>query len=124
VAAAAFFACACLPGGAVGFGLLAFAVAGLACSALLPLVISFGQKEFTSLAASVAGGLIAFYQMGYGLAAFGVGTLETHLRLELNTIFGGAAMVALVMAAFSFVVVRPEKQMVPPISNANAEKLI
>jgi NAD(P)-dependent dehydrogenase (short-subunit alcohol dehydrogenase family) len=45
------------------------------CSALLPLVISFGQAELKTIAASVAGGLIAFYQIGYGIAAFGVGPL-------------------------------------------------
>jgi hypothetical protein len=37
----------------------------------LPLTISFGQKELTDITASVAGGLIAFYQIGYGIAAFG-----------------------------------------------------
>ena len=58
-------------------GLLAFALAGLGCSALLPLTISFSQRELTAIAASVAGGLIAFYQIGYGLAAFGVGPLQT-----------------------------------------------
>ena len=58
-------------------GILAFGLAGLGCSALLPLTISFGQEELTAIAASVAGGLIAFYQMGYGIAAFGVGPLQS-----------------------------------------------
>jgi hypothetical protein len=58
-------------------GILTFALAGLGCSALLPLTISFGQKELTTIAASAAGGLIAFYQIGYGIAAFGVGPLQT-----------------------------------------------
>ena len=65
-------------------GLLAFGLAGLGCSALLPLTISFGQEELTAIAASVAGGLIAFYQMGYGIAAFGVGPLQERAGLGLD----------------------------------------
>jgi fucose permease len=119
VVAAAFVACACLPKTGAGLGLLAFALAGLGCSALLPLTISFGQKELTSIASSVAGGLIAFYQIGYGIAAFGVGPLQTHAGLDLNTIYGGTAAIAIVMAVLSFVVVRPERQPAAQISNAN-----
>ena len=36
------------------------------------------------MAASVAGGLIAFYQIGYGIAAFGVGPLQRRAGLELE----------------------------------------
>ncbi len=75
------------------------------CSALLPLTISFGQEELVAIAASVAGFLIAFYQMGYGIAAFGVGPLERFTGLDLRQIYGLVAVVALVMAALSFVVV-------------------
>ncbi len=67
----------------------AFGLAGLGCSALLPLVISFGQKELATLSASVAGGLIGFYQMGYGLAAFGVGPLQSWGKLSLAGITAG-----------------------------------
>jgi len=49
---------------------------GLGCSALLPLTISFGQERLTVMSASVASGVIASYQLGYGLAAFGVGPLR------------------------------------------------
>jgi MFS family permease len=102
----AFVIIATLPAGSVGLGILAFGLAGLGCSALLPLTISFGQEELTAIAASVAGGLIAFYQMGYGLAAFGVGPLEDYLGVGLNTLFGVAAVIALILAALSFVVTR------------------
>ena len=109
VAAAAFVIIALLPNGAPYLGVLAFGLAGLGCSALLPLTISFGQAELTTIAASAAGGLIAFYQIGYGIAAFGVGPLETTTGLGLNTIYGLAALVALAMAVTSFVVVRREQ---------------
>jgi len=69
--------------------------------------VSFAEKELTTIAASVASGVIAFYQIGYGIAAFGVGPLQSRVRLEFNTIYGGTAIFALVMAALSFVLVRP-----------------
>jgi MFS family permease len=104
--AAAFVATACVPKTSSFLGIFTFALAGLGCSALLPLTISFGQKELTDIAASVAGGLIAFYQIGYGIAAFGVGPVQTWAGLDLNVIYGGTAIVAIVMAALSFVVTR------------------
>jgi MFS family permease len=106
VAAAAFVILTFLPTGAAYLGVLAFGLAGLGCSALLPLTISFGQDELTAITASVAGGLIAFYQIGYGLAAFGVGPLERFTGMSLSTVYGLAAVVALAMAAMSFVVVQ------------------
>jgi MFS family permease len=119
VIAAAFALCAYLPKTNAGAGLLTFALSGVGCSALLPLTISFGQRELTAIASSVAGGLIAFYETGFGIAAFGVGPLQTGAGFELNKIFGVAAVIAVVMAILSFVVVRPEKRAVMQISNAN-----
>jgi len=43
---------------------------------------------------------------GYGIAAFGVGPLQSRAGMELNTIYGGTAIFALTMSALSFVVVR------------------
>jgi MFS family permease len=115
VAAIALALIAVLPSGSIGLGVLAFGLAGLGCSALLPLTIGFGQEELLAMAASVAGFLIAFYQMGYGIAAFGVGPIERVTGLDLRQIYGLVAIVALAMAALSFVVVsrRPAKAEVP-----------
>ncbi len=85
VVAAAFVTVALIPKADPVVAILAFGLAGLGCSALLPLTISFGQKELTAIAASVPGGLIAFYQMGYGIAAFGVGPLQQNAGLSLAT---------------------------------------
>src|SRR5262245_11228036 len=104
VVALAFVVVAFIPKADPFIGILAFGLVGLGCSALLPLTISFGQKELTAVAALVPGGLIAFYQMGYGIAAFGVGPLEDYAGLSLNSLFGFAAVVALILAALSFVV--------------------
>jgi MFS family permease len=109
VVTAALVASACVPKTNPAFGILTFALAGFGCSALLPLIISFGQKELTAIAASVAGGLIAFYQIGYGIAAFGVGPLQSWAGLDLSAIFGGTAVVALALAVLSFVVTRKSR---------------
>jgi predicted MFS family arabinose efflux permease len=102
VLAGAFVLISAVPDGDPAFGILAFALAGLGCSALLPLTISFGQSELTSYA-GVAGGVIAFYQVGYGIAAFGVGPLHD-AGVGLSTIYAVAAGIAVLLGAWSFAV--------------------
>ena len=89
-------------------GVVAFGFAGLACSAFFPLSISFGGKEFTRLTAVVSGELIAFYQVGYGIAAFGVGPLQELTGVQLSTIYAGASLVAGAMIVLAFLVIRPQ----------------
>lgn len=83
-----------------------FGLAGLACSGFLPLSISFGGDEFPSLSAVMAGGLIAFYQLGYGAAAFGIGPLHGLLGLPLSTLFAAGSIVAAPLAVVAVLVVR------------------
>lgn len=104
----AFVLVAVLPHGSTALGVVAFGLAGLGCSALLPLTVSFGEEELTSMSAAVAGGVIAFYQLGYGIAAFGVGPLQA-AGVSLSTIFGGTAIVAAAMAVLSVPVTRRRK---------------
>jgi hypothetical protein len=76
---------------------------------LLPLTISFGQEELVPMAAAVAGGVIAFYQLGYGIAAFGAGPLQD-AGIDLSTLFGVTAIVALAMGALGGVIVHPHQE--------------
>jgi len=87
-------------------GILAFGLAGLACSAFLPLSISFGGSEFPQLSAVMAGELIAFYQLGCGVAAFGIGPLRDWIGLPFHTIFATGSIIAGLLAAFAFLVAR------------------
>ena len=87
-------------------GIVAFAMAGLACSAFLPLSISFGGNEFPSLSAVMAGELIAFYQLGYGVAAFATGPLRDLLGLPFSTIFAAASIVALPLGIIAALIIR------------------
>jgi MFS family permease len=105
VVLAAFAATASLVNSHPLLGIAAFAAAGLGCSALLPLAISFAQEELSAVAAAAAGGLICAYQIGYGIAAFGVGPLQSRLDLPLERIYGGSAAVAIVMAMLAFILV-------------------
>jgi len=90
-------------------GVLLFGLAGLGCSALLPLTISFAQKQFAGLAGSIAGILIASYQIGYGVAAFAVGPLQTIGSVRLPVIYVGAAAVALAFGVISFPITAERK---------------
>jgi hypothetical protein len=70
------------------------------------LSISFGGSEFPQRSALVAGDLIAFYQLGYGIAAFGTGPLRDWAGLPLHSIFAGGSIVAALVAVFALLVVR------------------
>jgi fucose permease len=98
---------AALPKDAPWLGVAVFGLAGLGCSALLPLTISLGQSALTTMSAAVAGGVIAFYQVGYGIAAFGVGPLLDS-GASLSAVYGWSAVAAGLLAALSFVVARNE----------------
>jgi fucose permease len=100
VIAAAFVATALVPSGAPALGIAAFALAGLGCSALLPLTISLGRGK------ALPGTLIACYQLGYGLAAFGAGPLHDRAGLGLRALFAGAAVVALGLAGLAAMIIR------------------
>jgi hypothetical protein len=60
----------------------------------------------TAMSDIVAGGIVAFYQLGDGIAAFGAGPLQ-RAGVALSTIFGLSAVVALVMGLLSIVLARP-----------------
>ena len=81
-----------------------FILAALGCAALLPLSISFTQRDVTAISAALAGGVIA-YQIGYGLVA---GGLRPHQASGTGALamFVGAALIGLVVSGLSFVIVR------------------
>jgi fucose permease len=87
-------------------GIVVFGLAGLACSAFLPLTISFGGDEFPRLSAVTAGAIIAFYQLGYGVAAFGTGPLRDSMGLSFSTIFSAGSIVALPLIVLTWFVIR------------------
>ena len=115
VLAGAFALISALPSRAPVAGVLAFGLAGFGCSALLPLTISFGQERLVSMSAVVAGLIIAFYQLGYGIAAFGVGPLR-RAGLTLPELYGASAVVAVALGLLSLAVAhhRPSPRSLHP----------
>ena len=115
VLAGAFVAISVLPSGAPVAGVAAFALAGFGCSALLPLTISFGQERLAGMSAAVAGLVIAFYQLGYRIAASGVGPLR-RAGITLPGLYGVSAVVAVALGLLSLAVAhrRPPPRSVHP----------
>jgi MFS family permease len=83
-------------------GITLFAFGGLACSGFFPMSVGYGEATFPSIVELAAGWLIAAYQLGYGLAAFGAGALQ-HL-VSLSTVFRIAAGAAAGMGLLALVV--------------------
>ncbi|HEY7045347.1 MAG TPA: MFS transporter [Nocardioidaceae bacterium] len=118
--AVVFIVIASLPDDTPWLAVVAFGLAGLGCSALLPLTISFGHDALPEMADGVAGGVIAFYQIGYGIVAFGVGTLVDNGR-SLSSLYGLMAFVAAGMAVLSFTVTRDRPSLVASSPSAVSE---
>ncbi len=80
-----------------------FLLAGVGCSALLPLHIGFSQKDVTAVSAALAGCIVA-YQLAYDLVAHGLRPSLTPGSGALP-IFEIAALIGLVMSAVSFTMI-------------------
>jgi FHS family glucose/mannose:H+ symporter-like MFS transporter len=83
---------------------LAYAAAGFACSAMLPLSLSLAGQEFPRLGATSSGELIAGYQVGYGITAFGVAPLQTLTGISMGGIYLVGAGIAVALAVVARVV--------------------
>ena len=82
-----------------GAGIAVFAFAGLACSGFFPMTIGYGESSFPGMVELAAGWLIAAYQIGYGLAAFGGGALQE--TISLPSLFRITALLAMLMGVLS-----------------------
>ncbi len=85
-------------------GILVFTFGGFACSGFFPMTVGYGETTFPTFVELAAGWLIAAYQVGYGLAAFGGGALQS--AVSLATIFRIAAVLAVVMAVLAVPIAR------------------
>jgi MFS family permease len=87
-------------------GVVVFAFAGLACSGFFPMTIGYGEATFPGMVELAAGWLIAAYQLGYGLAAFGGGALQS--AVSLTTLYRGVAGLSIGMALLAVLVARQQ----------------
>ena len=99
VVAFAFLVTSLVPASAPGLGAACFGLAGLGCSALLPLMISLGSGD------ARPGNLIAFYQLGYGVAAFGIDSVRRAAGVGMRVLFAGATGIAVALGALAAIIV-------------------
>ena len=92
--------------GSAATGIALFAFAGLACSGFFPMTVGYGETSFSGMVELAAGWLIAAYQLGYGLAAFGGGALQD--AVSLATLFRLAAVLAALMGLLALGVGRAQ----------------
>jgi MFS transporter, FHS family, glucose/mannose:H+ symporter len=85
-------------------GIATFGLAGLGCSAFFPLCISLSGQEFPRLAVAMSGGMVAFYQSGYGVAALGVGPLRAFTGLSFRTIYSFGPLISSAILVVSLAV--------------------
>ena len=71
---------------------------------MLPLNLSLAGEEFPRLGATSSGELIAAYQVGYGVAAFGVAPLESLTGIGLAGVYLVGAGVAVALAVIARVI--------------------
>ncbi len=106
VLAASFALLAFLPSHAPALlGVVAFALAGLGISALLPLVLSLSERSMPDVAATATSVVFASYLVGYGIAAFGVGPLQER-GIALSAIDVSGLCVTLVVAGLAALIAR------------------
>jgi len=99
-------------------GIAVFAFGGLACSGFFPLTIGYGEGTFPNIVELATGWLIAAYQVGYGLAAFGGGAIQSVVKL--STVFRIAALLAIAMALVSIPIVHRQRPAATPAVGAAA----
>jgi predicted MFS family arabinose efflux permease len=92
---AAFLALPLAEGAVLGIGV--FALAGLSCSAFLPLTITLASQRFPDHVAWVSSMMIAALMVGVGVGSFAVGALREMLSFEdlyrLSTAYPAAVLV-------------------------------
>lgn len=102
--ALALFCVAVAFGPVLGVG--AFALAGFACSACLPLSIGTASSENPRFVETASGWMVASYMMGYGIGAYAVGPLRQSANLQLSEVYLAAIGIALVMILLAYLLVR------------------
>lgn len=106
---AAFILIANLPVGGMAAAVAAFALAGLGCSALLPLTVSIASEEMDKFKAYTTGLLYTVYYLGYGIVSFGIGNLVEYMKLSYSVIFLLFAAIAFFMGMLSFIILQKKQ---------------
>ena len=90
--------------------LVSFSLAGLGCSAMLPLTIGFAQERFSTIAPLISGIMIGVYMLGFGLASQGVGLIYKFFHLAYSMLFASLSGPIIVLFALCLIVTHHKKQ--------------
>lgn len=82
--------------------ILAFALAGLACSYFSPLTISFPSKEFPRMLATVSGLMTASIMLGIGMGSLAVGVVSDFVGTPISTIYQSSAPYAILLFLLAY----------------------
>lgn len=96
-----------IEGSAVAY--LAFGIAGLGCSAFLPLTVSFSTEQFLSKASLVSGLIIASYMTGYAISSWGIGLLHKDWLVSFSSVYLFLAIPIVLLGGFCLVATRNSK---------------
>ena len=86
--------------------IVVFGAGGLACSAFLPLSVSFAEERSPALAEVMAGEMMAAYMIGYGNASFAVGPLVGAGVMRLGSVYAWASLPAAAMVLMAIPLTR------------------
>lgn len=84
--------------------ILAFGLAGLACSAYFPLLVGMAVCEYMSRATVVSGAMVASYITGYGIAAFTVGPVQNMADISLSDVYKYASALGILMLVLTIAI--------------------
>jgi MFS transporter, FHS family, glucose/mannose:H+ symporter len=85
-------------------------IAGLGCSAFLPLSVSFGVQNFKADPTYASGLVIGTYMIGYGVAAEGIGFLHKAEGVSFQALFLIVAAIAILLLGLNFASTRLMRQ--------------
>jgi fucose permease len=88
--------------------ILAYGFAGLACSAFLPLSVSFAQQKFPRILEVASGWVMAAYILGFGIASFGVGPLR-EIGITLSAVYSSSIVLTVGMTVLAFLITKQPK---------------
>jgi MFS family permease len=90
--------------------LTAFAVAGLGCSAMLPLTIGFAQERFKKVGPFVSGVTMGVYMLGFGVASQGIGLLYQVFHFAYSMLFASLSVPILLLFVLCLFVTHQRKK--------------
>jgi predicted MFS family arabinose efflux permease len=96
----------------------AFGLAGLGCSACLPIAVSFAEGECPGTSGLVSGCMISSVMLGIGAGSWGVGWIQGAGGFSFSAIYMGSGVFAVGMVILAYLLARAPYAAVPETAGA------